>query len=168
MALMAMIWFGVGEVLGGIAEGFIIDIVGSRRTTWFNALICLAMTAVTIWSLDRLTYDWVTKLMCFLWGFQDGALNIHCFQILGFQFVSQSEPFGVHNALNGLGVFLLEFVQQGLDLSSPASLKVYTYAMGFLAISSVVITFWFPYVTKEDLVLMSKYGDENLGKLKYR
>ncbi len=47
MALMAMIWFGVGEVLGGVVEGFVIDLVGSKLATWFNIAVCLGMTAAS-------------------------------------------------------------------------------------------------------------------------
>ena len=83
-----MVAFGIGEVVGAIIIGFIIDKIGSKKTSLVNILINLILINVTAASVYSEKYDWMTFFMCFLWGFQDSSLNIHTFQILGFEFIS--------------------------------------------------------------------------------
>ena len=45
---MAMIGFGVGEILGCFFIGFVVDKFGSRKAAWVNVIICGLMTAVTL------------------------------------------------------------------------------------------------------------------------
>jgi predicted MFS family arabinose efflux permease len=101
-----MVAFGFGEVIGGFLIGIIIDKIGSKKTSIVNVIIILVLINVTAFSVNSNKYDWITFLMCFLWGFQDSSLNIHIFQILGFEFISQSEPFGVLNIMQGIAAFL--------------------------------------------------------------
>lgn len=74
-----MICFGFGEVIGGIIMGLVIDKMGSKVGAIKNVFIALAMTSSTYYSTNRLTYDWMTFVMCFIWGYLDGAINIHTF-----------------------------------------------------------------------------------------
>ena len=83
-----MVAFGIGEVVGSIIVGIIIDKIGSKKTSIVNILIILILINVTAVSVYSEKYDWMTLLMCFLWGLQDSSLNIHTFQILGFEFIS--------------------------------------------------------------------------------
>ena len=83
-----MVAFGIGEVVGSIIVGIIIDKIGSKKTSIVNILIILILINVTAVSVNSEKYDWMTFLMCFLWGLQDSSLNIHTFQILGFEFIS--------------------------------------------------------------------------------
>ena len=77
-----MVAFGIGEVVGSIIVGIIIDKIGSKKTSIVNILIILILINVTAVSVNSEKYDWMTFLMCFLWGLQDSSLNIHTFQIL--------------------------------------------------------------------------------------
>lgn len=83
-----MVAFGIGEVVGSIIVGIIIDKIGSKKTSIVNILIILILINVTAVSVYSEKYDWMTFFMCFLWGLQDSSLNIHTFQILGFEFIS--------------------------------------------------------------------------------
>lgn len=74
-----MVAFGFGEVIGGLAIGIIIDKIGSKKTSIINAITILILVNVTALSIHSERYDWITFLMCFLWGFQDSSLNIHTF-----------------------------------------------------------------------------------------
>jgi predicted MFS family arabinose efflux permease len=47
-ALQGMVMFGVGEVVGGVIPGFIIDKIGSKFTSLLNVLIIIIMYVVTI------------------------------------------------------------------------------------------------------------------------
>ena len=94
-----MVFFGIGEVTGSIILGFIIDRLGVKKTIVINLLIIVCMTTISFLSVHSYEYNYVSTLMCFAWGFQDGAMNIHIFKLLAFNFVSQSEPFSVFNLL---------------------------------------------------------------------
>ena len=83
-----MIFFGVGEVLGGVLSGPIIDSIGTFWGCYVNVLIVLIEGVVTVISIHSGEYNWVTYFMCFMWGYQDGALNVHSFNILGFEFAT--------------------------------------------------------------------------------
>ena len=103
-ALQGMIAFGAGEIIGGLLLGVIIDKIGSKYTCIINIVIVAVQGLVTILSINSAEFTALSYFMTFLWGFQDGALNIHTFQILGFEFETQSEPFGVFNLVQGIGV----------------------------------------------------------------
>lgn len=45
---LAMIAFGVGEILGCFFIGYIIDKIGSKKASWVNVGICIVMTACTL------------------------------------------------------------------------------------------------------------------------
>lgn len=64
-----MVAFGFGEVIGGIIFGWIIDKIGSQKTSVVNSFVVAGMTFVTYISIQRMKYDTVTFIMCFLWGF---------------------------------------------------------------------------------------------------
>jgi predicted MFS family arabinose efflux permease len=76
-ASYAMMLFGLGEILGCFFIGTIVDKLGSYRATIANIVIMLAMGIVTIIyaSINRFTS--LAFIMCFLWGFQDSAVNTH-------------------------------------------------------------------------------------------
>jgi len=44
--------------------------------------------------------------MAGFWGMTDAVINVQVFRILGFEFESQTLPFGTYNLLQGLFVFL--------------------------------------------------------------
>ena len=87
----------------------------------------------------------MTYLMCFLWGYQDGSINIHIFQILGFEFKNQIEPFSVFNLVQGFSIFVGEFAQSFLDIDQSKGIIMYSYICLAFGIISCSITYFFPY-----------------------
>ncbi len=98
-SMLAMVLFGVGEILGCFFIGLIVDRFGSRVASVMNILIMVSMTLVTFLYCLLWDFSWLAFLMCFLWGFQDSSINTHSQEILGFEFDSNSEPFSVYNIL---------------------------------------------------------------------
>ena len=97
--------FGVGEIFAGIIFGKIIDKFGSKLTT-IGILVSVVFCAVsTIANIVSLQFGFGSVLLCFSWGFMDGATNVHVNEILGFEFKTKSEPYSVYNIWQGLGVF---------------------------------------------------------------
>jgi predicted MFS family arabinose efflux permease len=74
-----MVAFGFGEVFGGFFHGLLIDKIGSKKTVFINVLIIIIMTSLSLYSLYNKKFDWKSFLMCFVWGYQDGSLNIFLF-----------------------------------------------------------------------------------------
>jgi predicted MFS family arabinose efflux permease len=46
-----MVSFGIGEVLGGMSLGIVIDKIGSRNTSIVNIIIAIAVVTSTIFSV---------------------------------------------------------------------------------------------------------------------
>ena len=74
-----MVAFGFGEVSGGFLHGLLIDKIGSKKTVIINVLIIIIMTFLSLCSLYNNKFDWKSFFMCFVWGYQDGSLNIFLF-----------------------------------------------------------------------------------------
>lgn len=83
-ALFAMVFFGVGEIFGGLMMGLFIDKFGSKCASVKNIILVMMMVAITYYNIYNGEYNYLSFMMTFMWGYMDGALNIHCFQICGF------------------------------------------------------------------------------------
>jgi len=53
-ALYGMIPLGSGEVVGSMAEGFIIDKLGNRKATIINLCLILITTMIVCWNIWHL------------------------------------------------------------------------------------------------------------------
>ena len=50
--------------------------------------------------------------MCFMWGFQDSAVNTQIQETLGFEFDnSSSEPFSIYNILQCIACFIFQIIE---------------------------------------------------------
>lgn len=72
-----MIGFGIGEILGCFFIGYIIDLIGPKKSSWVNVVICIVMSVSVIVYIVFHEWSWLAYVMCFLWGFQDSAVNTH-------------------------------------------------------------------------------------------
>jgi predicted MFS family arabinose efflux permease len=79
LALFGMVAFGFGEVVGGFIHGLIIDWIGSRASIKVNLLVMVVTFSSTLWSLNKMNFDIYTFAMCFMWGYEDGTVNIFLF-----------------------------------------------------------------------------------------
>lgn len=66
--MLAMVALGVGELVGSITMGIVVDHYGAKWTTILNMIfIGLAATSVVVYiSIDK--FSWLAFLMAFLWG----------------------------------------------------------------------------------------------------
>ena len=111
LALFGMVAFGCGEVSGGWLVGKFIDRFSSKTTSLLNVFICATMIISTCISINWMEYNWLSYFMCYCWGFQDGAINVHTYSICSYEFKSQSEPFAIFSTLQGLGSFFFSLIQ---------------------------------------------------------
>ena len=77
LSMLAMVLFGVGEILGCFYIGFIVDRYGSKVATVHNLVIILIMGGLTFAFIITYKFGALAFLMCFMWGFQDSAVNTH-------------------------------------------------------------------------------------------
>jgi predicted MFS family arabinose efflux permease len=67
--MIAMVVFGVGEVLGGPCMGYIVDKFGCKKAVLANAVIMIVTTASLLLFLIDFQLNWKAFIACFLWGF---------------------------------------------------------------------------------------------------
>ena len=69
-SMLAMVWFGVGEVLGCVYIGQIIDRFGTKHAALHICAIILMMGGITVTYIAlNYYYTILAYLMCFFWGF---------------------------------------------------------------------------------------------------
>lgn len=105
-SMLAMIVFGVGEVCGCLFIGQMIDNYGSKMVSLINVAIIVLMTFVTLAFLGINQFNLLAFLMTFLWGVQDATVSTHGFELCGFEFDNNTEPYSLFNLLQALGVFI--------------------------------------------------------------
>ena len=105
-----MISFGFGEVSGGFLQGWFIDKYSAKTSTILNAIVVLIMTSASLVSIYYERFNALTFVMAFFWGLEDGIFNIHTYQVLGSEFETKSEPFGVFTFVQGLAVFIFQMI----------------------------------------------------------
>ena len=105
-----MIFLGIGETISGLTMGRFIDKFGSRWACYLNLLVLLATILVSIVNIKHAEYGYMSYITCFFWGFQDGIVATHCFQILGYEFDTQSDPFGVFEIGQGVSICFFQFL----------------------------------------------------------
>ena len=110
LSLLAMTSFGIGEFCGSYLIGFIIDRLNSKRATIFIMLNIFLMTIITLKAINITSYGLLTFLMTFFWGLQDASINVHLFQLLGFEFENATEPFGAFLMIQGLSTFFFQIL----------------------------------------------------------
>lgn len=95
MSMLAMMTLGIGEILGGIGMGVLVDKIGTRKSVWVNVLNIVITTVVTAIYIKTNVYGFMAFVMAFFWGLSDSCVSIHLDAILGFEFTSNKEPFSI-------------------------------------------------------------------------
>lgn len=68
-SMLAMVLFGLGEILGCFFIGYFIDAYGSKFAVFVNMLIIFVMSVSTLVFVWQFNYNFFAFLMCFMWGF---------------------------------------------------------------------------------------------------
>lgn len=75
--MLAMTALGVGEIIGAIAMGLIIDKIGPKYSSLVNLPLVVIQTGVVIAYIIIDRYSYFAFIMTFVWGLQDSSVNIH-------------------------------------------------------------------------------------------
>jgi predicted MFS family arabinose efflux permease len=67
-SMLSMVAFGVGEMLGGLLIGQVVDRVGQKAAILTNVFLIALQTGVTLIFLYIFEYNWLAFAMTFMWG----------------------------------------------------------------------------------------------------
>eukprot|EP00347_Sterkiella_histriomuscorum_P004956 403358441 len=148
MSLYAMIPLGIGEIIGSLLMGKIMDIYGQKK----GIIVCginliIAMILVFAYIIHY-QFGALTFIFPFFWGLQDSGINniLNC--TLGFEFDSKSIPFSVSNFVQPLFLFLFMIAQSYLETTTDFYIYFSVcFCYGILALS-VLYTFDFKSISK--------------------
>lgn len=141
--MLAMVLFGVGEVLGCFFVGYFIDKFGSKFAVLVNLLIILAMSGVTFAFIMIYEFNSLAWIMCFLWGFQDSAVNTHTSEMLGFEFDDNYTPFSLFNVWQSLSCFIFQII--AAYINDQNDFFYYQVGCTIFALLCCGSTYWFPF-----------------------
>jgi len=141
-ALLAHAAFGLGEILGGLLIGFVVDKLGSKRAILLNLSLLLSTFGLTTGYLTMLRFNALAIFMCLLWGMQDSGVNTQVQEMLGFEFESATTlHFAVYNLCQCLACFAFQLVQVGLA----GHYLVYTVCLGGLGLLANGTAYFFEF-----------------------
>ena len=86
MILSGMAVMGIGDALGGPLMGFFIDKITSKYSNFITLVVTIFTGFVIYINMTELRYDYLSYLMCFMWGLQDAFINVIALRIMGFEF----------------------------------------------------------------------------------
>jgi hypothetical protein len=89
--------------------------MNSRIASVFNILFVALATALTIIFLVYEDYNWFTFVMAFMWGVEDGSVNTHALEMLGFEFDDNTDPFAIFSMFEAFAVFIFQLIQSRVD-----------------------------------------------------
>jgi predicted MFS family arabinose efflux permease len=84
--ILTLIPLGIGEIIGSMSIGRVIDTYGSKRASSLILCSIALQTIFTLWFISSGVYGILAFLMTFSWGLQDALVNTHLTEILGFEF----------------------------------------------------------------------------------
>lgn len=90
--MLSMVALGLGEMIGCLFIGYIIDRFGNRLTSIFSLSFILAQTFITVVFLILNTYGPLVFLMTFT-CLADSVVNTHMQEISGFEFEDKIRPY---------------------------------------------------------------------------
>jgi MFS family permease len=151
--MFAMVAFGFGEIFGGLIIGQVVDRKNSKIASLYNLCFVAFTTILTLSYLSIRKYNWFVFFVSFMWGFEDGSVNTHCLEMLGFEFEDNIIPFSIFSLFEALAVFLFQIIQSFVDHPSDPEIKkrnymIYIGISGFLGAMMCGCTYFFDFKEK--------------------
>lgn len=75
-----------------------------------NAGLVLLTAILTLVYLANIEFTWYIFFVSFMWGVEDGAVNTHCLEMLGFEFDDNTEPFSIFSMFEAVAVFIFQLI----------------------------------------------------------
>lgn len=142
-SFFAMVSLGVGEIVGGLAIGYVIDKVGNKLTSIISIASIILQTIVVITYIGLNQFGFLAFAMTFLWGVQDSIINTHLAEILGFEFKCSIKPFLVFNFVQCWTAFLFLIIES--FVKTKTHLIIFMIFSNTLGILTCLLSAYFPY-----------------------
>eukprot|EP00347_Sterkiella_histriomuscorum_P005421 403356681 len=142
-SMFAMVALGVGEMVGGLFIGQIIDRYGNRKAAVANVVLILIQTGITITYIVIYEYSWLAFLMTFAWGFADSANCTHTSEMLGFEFDNNSQPYSIDNLGQAIGAFTFEIIEA--FITGKSMYLVFNCVVGGIGVLFNITTMFFKF-----------------------
>ena len=110
-SLYALSVLGVGEMLGSIFMGLVVDKISSKFGCLVNMINVVIVWAISFMQIQVNKDNALVYAFTFIWGFMDGAVKTHTTQILGFEFDTASDPFSVFTCIQAIGTVMFQLIQ---------------------------------------------------------
>ena len=138
--------FGIGDMIGAVAQGQVVDRLGSRIGCVVNVLTIIIASGVSFIQIHDDNYNWITFLMTFAWGFCDGCVNVHSNQMMGFEFATSSDPYSIFNTVQSVAIVSFNLFQGAVvNTENTRSLELYTLGIMIIGCLTCGITFFFKF-----------------------
>ena len=114
-------------------------------------------------------FSGLTFFTIFLWGIEEGTINTHTLNILGFEFPTSSDPFAVLSFIQGVGVFVFSGIQALIndddDSVFISNAKTYTLVIGIFGILCLLALYRFKFNSTEmKKILKQKINEKKFGQ----
>ena len=140
---LVMILFGVGEAVGGIAIGAILDKMGNRFgiiLTFIYMIISFVLIFVGIFILK---YDALWYIAALFTGLADSSHTTTNTSLLGTEYKGKKEPFAVFRFCRGIGGLVFFILEAFLEHEGWKSYG-FMIAVAVIYIVGFIMTFSFP------------------------
>ncbi|TNV83138.1 hypothetical protein FGO68_gene17752 [Halteria grandinella] len=143
LSMYAMVCLGIGEIVGSLTIGRIIDKMGNKVCSLITLALIAIQTLLTVWFIYSWTFGPLVFAMTFVWGLQDSVVNTHMSEVLGFEFEDNTRPFSVFNIVQSITVFCFLVVEAYVNTRS----QYYSFNIlcGILGMLMCGLMFFFPY-----------------------
>ncbi|CDW90286.1 major facilitator superfamily protein [Stylonychia lemnae] len=142
-SMLTMVSFGIGEIVGSLVSGFMIDKYGNKKTVLLNILLISIQTIIMIICMIDYRFSYFSYFLTFTWGLQDSSTNTLSVEILAFEFCNNSQSIGISNIGLAIGSLIFNFIQG--FIKGKEQYLIYTTVIGFLGILCNVSTLFFKF-----------------------
>jgi predicted MFS family arabinose efflux permease len=149
-SMYAMVSFGFGEIVGGLLIGQVVDRKGSKPAALVNMGLVFVTVLLTVIYLQDPEYNAFVFLMAFMWGVEDGSVNTHCLEMLGFEFEDNTLPFSIFSMFEAIAVFIFQLIQSLVN-DNAKSYGTYVLTTGLLGGVMCGMTYFFSFREREQV-----------------
>ncbi|TNV78413.1 hypothetical protein FGO68_gene871 [Halteria grandinella] len=142
-AFTAMIFLGIGEIVGGLVIGQVIDKIGNKLASLISFVSIIVQTVALMLYIETNNYGLLTFVMTFAWGFQDSVINTHLQETLGFEFEDNVKAYSAFNFIQCMTVFIS--LNTETLLTSKLTLQIFLIAVNIFGLLAIILNMRFPY-----------------------
>lgn len=140
---LVMICFGVGEAVGGIAIGAILDKMGNRFGIVLTFIYMVIHWVLIFVGLFLLEYNALWFIAALFTGLADSSHTTTNTSLLGTEYKGRKEPFAVFRFCRGIGGLVFFLLETGLDEEGLLS-KIFMILVAVVYVVGFALTWGFP------------------------